>query len=244
MNEIIEQYSPERRHKLSFYDFEEPRMGLSICRFSSFNINTNESIEFLPLWAIGIGQSGFSWSENEDLFSIAVFNPLQDNKITCAFFIYNIKKRLFAFIHFLNCYVLEGNCHDNLIEIEYREDQIPERIEHNKYPTKEFSRPSNLKFQFSDLNWVDFKYLQGFNKINKNVTVHKFEPIDNGWRQFKGKFPQNTDITVWELEKFAEYGDVQSKEWLHEITDSTQAINHWAKVSYYLGLKVRKYPPV
>jgi hypothetical protein len=242
MDEIVEQYSPKKSYKLSFYDFEEPRMGMSICRFSLYKINTNELIEFRPLWAIGIGQSGFSWSENEELFSIALLNIKDENKITCSFFIYNIKENQFASVYFQNCYILNGHCHNSYIEIVYREDQIPKSIAHNKYPAKDFSKPTNLRFQFSVLNWLSIKFLPEFNEINKNAIVQEFKLTDNGWRRFDGKFPENTEIIVWELERFAEYGDTQSKKWFDEIIENTKDINYWLKASYYIGFKIREYP--
>ncbi len=59
MDEKVEQYSPNKKYRLTYSDFEEPRMAMSICRFSLTNLQTNENIDFKPLWAIGIGQTGF-----------------------------------------------------------------------------------------------------------------------------------------------------------------------------------------
>jgi hypothetical protein len=240
MNEIVEQYSPNNKYKITFSDFEEPRMMMSICRFSLADLQTNEAINFNPLWAIGIGQTGFSWSEDQNFISLPVVSPPHGNRISESFFVYNIRKRQFASIHFENCWILDGHCRNNYIEIEYEDNQMPERIEHNKYPTKKFTKPANLQFKFSELIWTDIIELPRFNELNKNATIHEIEPIDDGWRQFKGQLPQNTEVIVWELEKFAEYGDNQSKEWFTEIRQKQNEFDYWVNASKYIGFKSRK----
>ncbi len=235
MTDKTEQYSPNKKYKITFFDFDEPRMGMNICKFSLTDLQTNSVIIFNPLSAIGVGQGTLSWSENENIFSLPITNP------TDNFFIYNVADNKFSSVHFTNCWVLTGHCHNEYIEIEYEDNQIPERIEHSKYPTKQFSKPANLQFKFSELQWVDIKLLQNFNELNNNAMVHELKPIDNGWRQFKGQLPQTTEVLVWELNEFAKYGDKQSKEWLAEIQSKTNNINYWINASQYLGLKERKY---
>jgi hypothetical protein len=234
MIDKTEQYSPDKSHKLTFFDFDEPRMGMSICKFSLTDMQANQTIKFNPLLAIGIGQLTLSWSENQNYFSLPLVNPTEN------FFIYNIADRQFSSIHFANCWVLTGHCNNDKIEIEYEDNQIPERIEHNKYPTKEFSKPVNLQFKFSELQWTDIKLLENFNELNKNATIHDLKPIDNGWRQFKGQLPQTTEVLVWELNEFAKYGDSQSIEWFDEIQAKRKDINYWVNASYYLGQRNRK----
>ena len=97
-----------------------------------------------------------------------------------------------------------------------------------------------MQFKFAELNWKDIQSLQQFVEINKNEIVYKLEPIDNGWREFKGQLPQTTEILVWELNEFAKYGDRQSKEWFDEIQSKTKDINYWINASKYLGTRKRK----
>ncbi len=235
----VEQYSPNKSYRLTFHDFAEPRMGMSICRFSLTNLSDHEYIDFDPLWAIGFGKSGFSWSENQNFLSLPVVDLQKDSLPAESFFIYNIQQKQFSSIHFENCWLLNGKCGNQHIEIEYEDNQIPERIEHNKYPTKKFTKPANLKFKFTDLKWADINALQQFNELNSNPIIHELKPIDNGWRPFNGELPKTTEILIWELEKFAEYGDSQSNEWLKEINAKTDKINYWVNTSHYLGFKTR-----
>jgi len=236
MNEKVEQYSPDKKHKLTFYGFKEPRMAMSICRFSLTDLETNQIIDFNPLWAIGIGQSGFSWSEDQTLFSIHLFDPPNGIIINDNFFIYNIKKSCFSSIHF-STWNLIGRCHNDHIEIEYDEHIAGENL---KYPTKDLSKPGNLRFDFSGLQWIDIKSLPQFNELSENATVNKFKPIDHGWRPFKGELPKTTEMLIWELREFAKYGDVQSQRWFAEIEAKTDKINYWVNASHYLGLKNRE----
>ena len=105
-----------------------------------------------------------------------------------SFLIYNLVERKFYQIHFDNCWVLSGNCHNDYIEIEYQDDQIPERIDHNKYPSKKITKPTNLQFKFSELKWADIASLKQVNGLNQNAVIHKLQPVDNGWKYFKGNF--------------------------------------------------------
>ena len=234
MKDKTEINSPDRKFKLIFDSFEEPRMGLNISKFSLTEIESRKTISFVPVWAIGWEGQSVSWSENGNYFSLPLESPSD------CFFIYDIDKRQFTSIHFTNCWVLEGRCNNDYIEIEFRDDQIPERNEHNKYPTKIFLKPPNLRFEFSELSWANIKSIQQFQEINKNVVVHNFQPIDNGWRQLRGQLPQTTEILVSHLFEFAKYGDNQSKEWFNEIQSKTIDINYWINASHYLGQRNRK----
>ena len=148
----------------------------------------------------------------------------------------------FTFVRFQNCWVLNGEIFDDRFTIEYKDDQIPERIEHDKYPTKLFSKPDNLTFRFCDLRWLSFQDVANFERLGKASIIVDFELIDNGWRKFKGELPATTELIVWELQKFAEYGDEQSKIWYNKIQSQARNINHWVKASKYLGVLKRKLP--
>jgi hypothetical protein len=97
-----------------------------------------------------------------------------------------------------------------------------------------------LTFQFDSLNWFSIDRLDDFKKIENEVEQLDLKPIDNGWRTFKGTFPQTTDVQVWDLKKFADYGDKQSSEWLNELYKVTTDPNLWIKTSDYIGHKTRK----
>lgn len=233
MKDEKENYSPDKRFKLTFDNFIEPRIGMNMSRFSLTDTQTNETEIFIPLWTAFEGW-GTSWSNDSLFFSIPIGDPID------CFFIYDINQRKFSSINIANVWILDGHCHADYIEIEYRDDQIPESKEHNKYPTKNYSKPTNLQFKFAELHWKDIQSLQQFVEINKNEIVYDLDPIDNGWREFKGQLPQTTEVLVWELEEFAKYGDRQSKEWFDEIKSKTEDINYWINASKYLGTRKRK----
>jgi hypothetical protein len=233
----VEQYSPDNRYRLTFHNFEEPRMCYDICKFDLTDMHTYSSIEFDPLWALGIGQKGFSWSENQSIVSLPVVNFAKDFSPMESFFIYNSERNAFSSIRFANCWILSGNCHNDYIEIEY-DDHIPG--ENPKYPTKDLKKPDKIRFNFSELQWTSVEFLEQFCELNKNTIVHSFKPLDNGWRPFKGQLPQTTEIIVWELKQFAEYGDAQSLKWFSEIQEFTSKIDYWVKASQYLGVKNRE----
>jgi len=237
MDEKVEQYSPDKRYKLTYSDFEEPRMMMSICRFSLTDLQTNEEINFKPLWAIGIGQHGFSWSDDGNFVSLPIVYLPGGNVITESFFVYNIRKRKFASIHFTNCWILKGYCHNKILEIEY-DDHIP--ADNLKYPVKDLAKPENIQFDFDDLQWNGIELLPQFNELNENGVINEFKPIDRGWRAFKGELPQTTETLIWNLKKFAEYGDVQSQEWFADVQAKTDKINYWVNASKYIGFKTRE----
>jgi len=233
MKKTIEEYSPDKRYKLTFYDFEEPRMGMNICKFFLHDLHTHSKIDFQPLHAM-LADNLTNWSENLNYFSVPTIN-VYDN-----FFIYNLSKKEFTSIHFKNGWVLKGHLYNERIEIEFEESQIPERKEHNKYPTKNYLKPDNLTFNFNELKWIEFNKLKDFNNLNEKIKIYNLQPIDNGWRKFKGKLPETTEILVWELNEFAKYGDEQSKIWFNQIQAITDDINYWINASEYLGIKKRK----
>lgn len=228
----VEQYSHNKQYRLTFHNFEEPRMCYNICKFYLTDLQTYRTIDFEPLWAIGVGESGYSWSENEKFLSIPISSFPTEN-----FLIYDIENRQFSSFRFTNCWILNGSCHNDYIEIEYDEHIEGENL---KYPTKDLKKPDNIRFDFSELQWTDINFLGQFNELNKNAIVHTFKPIDMGWRPFKGQLPQTTEILIWELEKFAEYGDKQSQQWFAEIEQTTNDIDFWVKASRYLGIRNRE----
>lgn len=229
------QFSPDRHYRISFYNPIEPKMGMNMSRFRLNVVQTTEITDFDPLWAVGWDGDGISWDSNSRYFSLQICDP------TNAFFIYDIPLQKFASVHFNNVWVLAGHCQNDYIEIEFRDDQVPERKEHNQYPTKNYSKPGNLIFRFVDLKWNKKDELQKFKDINKESIIFDLQPIDNGWREFKGKLPISTElITVWTLREFAKYGDLQSKEWLEEIQENITDINFSYLASKYLGKRERR----
>jgi hypothetical protein len=234
MTEKKEKYSPDKKYKLTFFDSIEPRMGMNMCKFSLMDLQNNKKIFFSNLFAIDDNGNSTSWSEDSNYFALPVCNPSD------CFFIYNITKNQFASIHFNNVWVLAAHCGIDNIEIEFEDSQIPERDEHNKYPTKHFLKPANLTFRYTELIWTDIIDIYNFSELNNNSDIIDLKPIDNGWRRFKGQLPQTTELIVWEINEFAKYGDSQSKKWMEEINARMLPINLWLKASFYIGHQKRQ----
>jgi len=234
MTETTEILSPDNKQKLHFYDSIEPRMGMTISKFSWTDLLTKEKIKFSGIWTLGYKGHSTSWSDNSNYFSLSIGNPFD------CFLIVDTKTKIFSVVAFSNVWVLEAKCYNDKIEIEFSEDQIPERTEHNKYPTRHFTKPQNLTLKFSDLKWFSVDRLENFKKIESEIQQYDLKPIDNGWREFKGVLPQTTELIVWELKEFAKYGDKQSEMWLNELMAKTTDPNVWTKTSDYIGYKKRQ----
>ncbi len=234
MTETTEILSPDNNQKLHFYDSIEPRMGMTISKFSLTNLLTKEKVKFPGIWTLGSKGQSTSWSDNSNFFSLAIGSPFD------CFLIVDTKTKQFSVIAFLNVWNLEAKCYNDKLEIEFSDDEIPERTEHEKYPTKHFTKPDNVIFPFVNLNWFPVDRLNDFKKIENEVEQLDLKPIDNGWREFKGILPQTTELIIWDLKEFAKYGDKQCEMWLNELMTKTNDPNVWKKTSDYIGHKTRK----
>ena len=234
MTDTTEIISPDNNQKLHFYDSIEPRMGMTMSKFSLTDNLNKEKIKFTGIWTIGYKGHSASWAENSNYFSLAIGIPFD------CFLVVDITTKVFGVIKFLNVWNLDAKCYNDKIEIEFSDNQIPERIEHNKYPTRHFTKPKNLSLKFDELKWFGIDRLDNFKKIECEIEQYDLKPIDNGWREFKGILPQTTELRVWELKEFAKYGDKQSEMWLNELMTKTNDPNLWTKTSDYIGHKTRK----
>lgn len=222
-------HSPNKTRRLDFFNVIEPHMGMTLCNFSLTNILSHNRIEFGPLGAVGYNGNACSWSPNSNIFSLPVANPQN------CIFVFNCSNMQFATILVKNPWIIKAHCYDYSSELELKDNQLPERAKHNKYPTKYYSKPENIIFYHSDLLWYDIENLSNLKYINQGKEITDLAPIDNGWNIFKGELPKSTEIIVWELRKFAEYGDPQSIEWINMIDRLKTKVNPWEKASHYIG---------
>ena len=225
--------SPNKKCYLTFSHFAEPRMGVTISLFNLVN-SDNEIIEmFEPLVALGNGYDA-KWSENSNYF-VTPLITYNDN-----YFIYNIERKEFAIVPVENAWILNCKISNTHFEIEYEEDQIPDREEQEGYPTKKYIKPENFTIELKQLNWHNIERTNDFESIYKAEKVVKMNPVDKGYRKYIGEFPQSTERTVWDIERFAEYGDEISAKWMDEIkTKTSNDYYQWEKASKYIGLKKR-----
>ena len=229
--------SPNKKYYLTLSHFIEPHMGVDICMFNLIN-KQNEIIEkFEPLVALNRGD--VHWSENSKLFSI----PLMKTNLTNHnYFIYDVEEKKFATIPIASLWGLKSRLTDTFFEIEYCENQIPDKKENDNYPTKHFLKPDNYRVELNSLIWHSIDEITEFEHIYNSKQIIELRLIDKGFRVFKGEFPLTTERKVWDIEKFAEYGDKQSKIWMDEIKKVTNG-NYYGleKACKYIGLQTREY---
>ena len=173
MTEIIEILSSDNKQKLHFYDSIEPIMGMTISKFSWTDLLTKEKIKFPGIWTLGYKGHSTSWSDNLNYFSLAIERPFD------CFLVIGTKTKRFSVIAVLNVWSLEAKCYNDKIEIELSNDQIPERKEHDKYPTKNFIKPKNISLQFDSLKWFSIDKLKDFKKIKNKIEQLDLNSIDN-----------------------------------------------------------------
>jgi len=226
--------SPNSDFYLTFSHFAEPKMGVTVCLFNLIN-RQNEIIEnFEPLVALGNGNEA-NWSEDSNYFSTPLIT-VDDN-----YFIYDIKHKMFSVIPVKNAWVLKSFLTNTRFELEYEDSQIPDKKEAINYPTKNYLKPDNYKVDLKELTWHNVDEIKNFKQVYNSKKAIELRPIDKGFRVFKGDFPLTTDRTVWDIERFAEYGDEQSRIWMTEINTLTKGDYYrWKNASDYIGHKKRE----
>lgn len=227
-----EALSPDGNTKVLFFEYNEVRMGAEVGRVRIEDLTNNKIVSLDPLWT----QWGStpSWSMSSNVIVLTIIIPQN------FFLLYNINDKTFAIIKFEHIWVLDAVCSENHVEITFRSSQIPERVEHHKYPTKQFEIPASLKFEYSKLEWMEIEHLSEIPIAVQDMAAWDLKPIDMGWRKFIGQFPQTTEILICELQRFAEYGDGQSKEWLKLLEHKAPNFNIWKNASLYIGIQQRR----
>nr|WP_294942237.1 hypothetical protein [uncultured Mucilaginibacter sp.] len=227
--ENISSISPNGNYEMFFYNFIEPRMGMNMCNFYLYDIENKKRIDFDVLYTLFSGQRT-SWSSMSNLVCLPIFTNLNE-----GFFIYDVCERVFSVIKFSNVWVLNCNIFENELVIEFRKDQVS-NDRTDLYPTKFFSKPQDISIELSDLEWISIEEISAVKVKMEAAQVRELKLIDNGWREFKGALPSSTEISIWRLQQFADYGDIQSQIWLKKIKESTQDVNYWINASKYLGV--------
>ena len=221
-------YSPDNNLKIVFSHFFEVRMGADEGLFSIFDRQDSIIKNFEPLKALSFRNC--SWSHDSKHFSLAI---RVDN--IYGYFIVDIATLNFAFVKVANPYPLCVDFSEDTLVINYRDEQLDlansDKLVDEKtteLPYKLFCKPEEIKLGIESLTFYSIDKLQSITRLTEFDKEYKLELVDNGFAEFKGRFPQDTisgyngrPFVVYQLETFAEYGDKVSQHWLKLIKEKT-----------------------
>jgi hypothetical protein len=227
-------------------------MGSYICCFTLLDDKDNIIDNFEPITGISSGLS--KWSDDSNYFIVAVDGAVKGYSTLWGYLIIKFPERTFSFIKISNPYPLELQFRNENVIISYEEKQvvlsnsaqtIGDGI--SQTPKRKYLKPDDLSFNLNDLKFYPRENLGNLETYFQNETNYDLKLIADGFFEFKGTLPQNTEhlyhnkpISVYQLKEFADYGDEVAKEWLEEIKQKTNNnYNHWYKVSYYIGYQKR-----
>ncbi|MES2767442.1 MAG: hypothetical protein V4642_16320 [Bacteroidota bacterium] len=157
MENITEIFSSDKNYRLKFYDAIEPKMGMTVSKFSLHNNTLKEKFKFPRMLTSGYKGHSVSWSENSQYCSLSIIIPFN------SFVVIDINNRLFSILKFHNVWNLRCKCANDTIEVEFPTNQIPEKKESNNSPTQIFK--NKLIFKFPDLKWVELEKRFIFNDL-------------------------------------------------------------------------------
>jgi hypothetical protein len=188
------------------------------------------------------------WNNNSNIFVIAV------SRFTYGYLLAKVPDLEISFIKMLNPYPLDIYFKKDALVISYNNHQL-ELLNstetfgggHVEIPVKRYLNPKEIELQIENLTFYPRQNLPDLLSLTKSEKEYCLEPIDGGFREFKGVLPQSTmqvynqrQLEVYQLEAFAEFGDEQSKEWLNAIKKKTnENYNKWQKVTDYIGFQKR-----
>jgi hypothetical protein len=240
--------SPDKKHKIAFSHFFEVSMGSYQGLFSLMDEADNIIDGFEPLTTAN--SYNCYWKDDSTIFTLIcddfaygyLFVRIADLSLSFVKIVYP---------HPSNINVLFKN---DMIVFSYDDHQLSLKNSVQTFggglleiPSKVYLKPKDIEIPFDELTFFPRKDLQNLKSLTQNDREYRLDPIDGGYREFTGTFPQATDqlfnsrhLDVYQLEAFAEYGDEQSLEWLEAIKAKTGGkYNKWAKVTDYIGVQKR-----
>ncbi|MBP6460276.1 MAG: hypothetical protein KA264_09285 [Crocinitomicaceae bacterium] len=226
-NDIIKYRSPDKKYKIVLSHFREPLNTVVIsffCLTDKFG-RIIEKFDFL----ISLSMSAkIQWSLNSEYFTIPIYN-------NDSIGIYNVKENKISLIPVLDIYNIETKLDNSSIEFMYSDNYAINFEKSNDYPTKKIRIPKNIKIDLETLNWFcpsEFNKIMQFTKIQEKISF-KLEYLE--FNEYKGDFPTNTDIEIFKIERFAEYGHKQSIELINSLNQKNENYYNWEKISKYVG---------
>jgi hypothetical protein len=244
--EISLVYSPDEKYKIAFSHFFETRMNSYEGLFNLLDKDDNVIDGFEPLTTFS--SQKYCWNDKSNIFTVAITD------FGYGYFFAQVLDLKISFIKIANPYPLNIHFANHTFVISYDDYQLSLTNSTATFgggpleiPSKMYLKPKDIEIPGEDIIFYPREKLKDFGELTQSHTQYRLDPIDGGFREFQGVFPENTkqvynsrQLEVYQLEAFAEYGDAQSQEWLNAIKDKTNGnYSKWQKVEDYIGFQKR-----
>jgi hypothetical protein len=225
--DIIKYKSPNKKYSIILSHFQEPLN----CVYISFFCLTDrwgriiEKFEYLISYSIS---KLIQWSPNSNFFTIPLYN------LDCIG-IYNVMDKKITAIPVSNIYKINLLLEDNAIHFLFNDENTINFEKSDLYPTKKYKIPDPILFEFNVLKWYDVSdYKNMFEEVKRIEKVDtKLEYL--GFNEFTGEYPSSTDIEIFKVRRFAEYGHPVSIHWMNELKKNWgNNYYEWEYISKYL----------
>ena len=239
-------FSPDRKYKIAFSHFLEVRMNSYQGLFNLLDKDDNIIDGFEPLTTFSSQKC--CWNEVSKIFAVSIVD------FGYGYLFVKVPDLKVSFIRISNPYPLNIYFTNRAFVISYDDYQLSLTNSTATFgggpleiPSKMYLKPKDIEIPMDEIIFHPREKLEDFAVLTQSHNQYQLDPIDGGFREFAGKFPENTkqayntrQLEVYQLEAFAEYGDEQSQEWLNAIKEKTKGnYSKWEKVENYIGFQKR-----
>ena len=238
--------SSDGKYKITFSHFFEVSMMSYHGLFNLLDGNDNILDKFEPL--VTFSSEKCCWNDSSTLFALAIAS------FDYGYLLMQLPERKVAFIKAPNPFPIDITITGNSLKLSYDEYSLSLTNSTQTFgggpleiPSKIYLKPRDITIALDNVRFFPRIELTNLGDLTKEDMEYRLDPIDGGFREFKGVFPRTTmdiyntrRLEVYQLEAFAEYGDKQSHEWLEAIRIKTKGkYSKWEKVANYIGIKTR-----
>jgi hypothetical protein len=243
---IRSRVSPNSKFSLLFSHSREGSMMNYECLFTLTENSESIIDNFEPLTAIADYYS--CWKADSTVFALAL------SRFAFGYLLVKVPSLELGFIRVFNPYPLEVAFIGESFRISYKDDSVrltnsmaTFKAGETEIPKKIYTKPKDVVIDLNDINFYSRVELDRLGELTADQPLYNLELIEDGFREFKGIYPQNTkqiyntrQLEIYHLEAFAEYGDPVSVAWIDEIRAKTNGdYSRWDKVYDYLGFLQR-----
>jgi hypothetical protein len=183
------------------------------CLFTLTENNETIIDNFEPLTAIAEYYS--CWKGDSSIFALAL------SRFAFGYLLVKVPSMELGFIRVFNPYPLEVAFIGESFRISYKDESV--RVTNStatfmggemEIPKKIYTKPKDIVIDLNEIIFYPRIELNRLEELTANQPLYNLKLIGEGFREFKGVFPQNTkqiyntrQLDVYQLEAFAEYGD-------------------------------------